>query len=367
MPASDILKSIWEQQLAKEYDHLIWLHKIRGLHRPPIVVVEVDSFWGQWDAVERRLKISKKLIRNYSWDIVINILKHEVAHQMVSDLYDNNDVAHGTFFQVCCERIGLPNEFRKSSLNFSDPLVANKNLYNTDDADLVILKKVEKLMSLAQSSNEHEAMAAMEKVFELFQKYNLDRVEKKTKSNYVCLIINKKLQKISACQSHITYILREFYFVEVIFSFLYDALDNKVYKTIEVFGTKENVQMAEYVYYFLENKIESLWLEYSKTKKLTAKYKRSYILGLLIGFKDKLKKIKIQKTSASERSLVCIEKDEMLNEYIAQKYPRLRKTRSTGSGIFGSIFEQGKTDGTKIVLNKGINKSSSAESVLRLM
>jgi hypothetical protein len=208
-------------------------------------------------------------------------------------------------------------------------------------------------------------MAAMEKVFELFQKHNLERVEKKKTCDYTCLVINKKSQKISAYQSHITYILKEFYFVEVIFSFLYDAFDNKVYKTIEILGAKENVQMAEYVYYFLEHKIENLWLEYAKTKVLTAKYKRSYLLGLLIGFKEKLKKIKVQKISAHERSLVCIDKDEMLNDFIAQKYPRLRKSRSSGSGIYGSIFEQGKSDGTKIVLNKGINQSGSG--VLRLL
>jgi hypothetical protein len=359
MSASEILESIWEQQLAKEYDNLIWLHKVKNLHRPPILVIDVESFWGQWDSVERRIKMSKKLIAMHSWDVVINVLKHEIAHQMVSDLYQSNEVAHGNYFQICCERVGLPQEFRRSSLNLSEPLIADKVSSVTEEADLAILKRVEKLMSLAQSTNEHEAMSAMEKVFELFQKYNLDRVEKKKKSDYVCAIINKKSQKITACQSHITYILREFYFVEVIFSFLYDAFDNKVYKTIEIFGTKENVRMAEYVYHFLENKIEILWLDYAKTKILTAKYRRSYLLGLLIGFKGKLKNIKDQKTSSHERSLVCIDKDEMLSEYIAQKYPRLKKSKGSGSGIYGSVFEQGKTDGTKINLNKGIDRSSS--------
>jgi hypothetical protein len=358
MVERELLKSVWEQQLAKEYDQLVWLFKLKNLRRPPIVIADVDSFWGQWDAIERRIKISKRLIVTYSWDIVINVLKHEMAHQLVSDFYDIDDVAHGNYFKLCCEAIGLPNEFRTSTLNLTEIMEARKdNNWGTESSPEVnILKRVEKLMSLAQSNNEHEAMAAMEKVFELFQKYNLERVGKKIEANYISVLINKKAQKISAVQSHITYILREFYFVEIIFGFLYDAADNRVYKTIEIFGTLENVKMAEYVYHFLENKIEDLWIDFSLIKKLSPKYKRSYLLGLLIGFKNKLKEIKEVKTSIRERSLVCVDQDEKLNEFISLKYPRLRKSRSSGSGIFGSIFEEGRTDGNKIILNKGLEK-----------
>ncbi len=388
----------WSKQLSKEYDGIAWEYRLK-LIRPPIEILAVESYWGQWDPFNRLIKISAKLIENNSWDVVKKILKHEMAHQIVSDLFRAEQEGHGPLFRKACELIGLESDFQGSQTdlphkirnwkddlaNFGDqnPIVGRKSEPQTEETK--ILNRVQKLMALAQSSNENEALASMEKVQELFEKYNLKRIinrrtfsgassKEELNEENVYTIIELKSKKLEAYQSHIGAILQEFYFVKIVYASLYYPIQNETYKTLEILGAKENVQMAEYVYFFLKEQIYALWKDYSKRLDYGAKFKRSYLVGLLQGFQSRLRAMKehrerthLKETSfssseKSNRSLMILENDKELSKFVSSRFPRLRSTSTSRSGIYGSVYESGKSDGKQIVIHKGVNSGSNGHS-----
>ncbi len=158
------------------------------------------------------------------------------------------------------------------------------------------MAKVEKLLALSQSSNEHEAALAMQKANDLIEKYHIQELGFDQEYRYGFGIIDRKRKRIESYQRRICTILHDFFFVRVVLSSLYDPLCNDTYKTIELLGTKENVAIAEYCYHFLENRLASLWsLNRKRFKGTTRTEKNSYYLGLLRGFYQKLQEQKRRK------------------------------------------------------------------------
>ena len=55
--------------------------------------------------------------------------------------------------------------------------------------------------------------------------------------------------------------------IKVIYSSTYNARKLKIEKTLELSGSRANVELAEYVYWFLYNNIHLLWKNYSLSLK----------------------------------------------------------------------------------------------------
>jgi hypothetical protein len=372
--ATNVQMLLWEQQLIKDYDFINWAYKLK-LTRPVLRVITSRSYLGQWDPLLRELKISSKLILENSWTIVREILKHEIAHQLVTDRLKIED-GHGPHFKRFCAELGLDPRFWRSQgeINFAEVHFETLKDWHGDDASSEserLLQRVERLLSLAQSCNENEALSAMEKVNELFEKYNLElRAEKTRLRHFHFLIIDLKSQKTNAIYPVIISILMEHYFVDVIMTETYQALTNQPSKSLEIFGTLENLKMAEYVFHFLVQKTEELWRANSKTTGFSAKHKRSFQLGLLHGFNEKLrtsKRLRHEKVdNAVTKSLLLIKQDPELQDFMASRHPRTCKKSQSSKRVYTSAFSAGHSEGRSIVLNKGIEKSASGLAKLFL-
>ncbi len=352
------LRRAWLSQLQLEHEDVCWNYKVQ-LFRPSMEISDSRTEWGVWDANFRTLKISSHLIREHSWDIVLQVLKHEMAHQMVTDIYRVND-GHGEYFRAACERLGVSHEFRGAKGNLRRPLADFRKQEPASEGSRM-LEKVRKLLSLAQSQNENEAFLAMRKANELIEKYNIDRMEQNRASGYVYAVIHHKKKRIENYQRRICDILRDHFFVHVVYSRLFDAADCQSYKTIELLGTSENVVIAEYVYYFLMNQMEMLWKIHSRTNG-RSRNKRSYRLGLLRGLHDKLdaeareRKACYGEERALEKSmsaLIC-GRDRHLETYKRMRFPRLVNLYHQSATVDMDTFEAGMNDGKKLKIYKGI-------------
>jgi hypothetical protein len=295
--------------------------------------------------------------------VTVNVFKHEMAHQIVTDLFHGAD-GHGPRFEKACNMIGVPHDFRgargdlpRKVLNFREKEI--------DSESVRILEKVRKLLSLARSRNEHEAFLSMKKANELIEKYNIGRIEQDKASQCVYAIISHKKKRIQNYQRRICLILMEHFFVDVVYSCLYDATDCQTYKTIELLGTVENVRMAEYVYYFLLNQMEVLWkIHRGKTAGRAARNKRSYRLGVLKGFHDKLDRQARERShrhdlrndsTKSVSALICTQ-DRELHAFMKMRYPRLSKYRSRGMRVDYRMFQAGLNDGKRLNIYRGIQQ-----------
>ena len=357
-------------QLYIEFDRICFQYKI-NLKKPLIVIDDLKSSWGHWDPIRKIITLSSQLVKDYSWDIVIGILKHEIAHLIVTEVFFASDI-HGESFKKACDLIGVPKEYCKANLSLENKLIHWKQEENQND-DITILRKVEKLLSLAQSANEHEALLAMEKVQDLYAKYNIKRLQEGTESQFYSLVINFKKKTTPSTFLHIASLIQGHYFVNVIFSELYDPLCDESHKTIEILGTRHNVLMAEFVFYFLKERIDTLWVNYQKEKFIQGRYKLSYQKGILVGFQSKLNNIKKErekniinnnmKEVESIHSLIKIE-DTKLNEFTKKMFPRLCKKDSSSSRVYSEHYDEGKTEGKKITLNKPMSTSKKQNEFL---
>lgn len=367
------LHKIWALRLAKEYENICFQYRVK-LKMPLIVVENLKNSWGLWDALGRKISISYELILNHSWENVICVLKHEMAHQITQEIFQSQD-NHGPDFLKSCERIGLPKSFCKASISLQESFAHWKD-ENHEQEDVAILRKIEKLLNLAQSANENEAVLAMENVQNLYEKYHIKKILEQSHQDYFSLVFNLKKRKVPSSYSLISYILQQHFFVKSIFSELYDPFLDEVHKTIEVFGSRHNVLMAEYVFHFLRDRIDLLWKQYQKSKKLPVRYKMSYQQGILEGFLKKLDALKEAKQNRQSQSVsshsshmpVCaqwIKQDEInLDAFVQKKYPRLSQ-RGNSSRVYSDHFDKGIQAGHQLNLNKPVHSKSSDQKLLR--
>ena len=357
---------IWTQRLIEEYRQLQFSYNLR-IRIPIIRISTLSSVWGSWDPVTRTIHISQKLIEQYPWETVLEIFKHEIAHQLVTEVYQEVEI-HGSFFKKACEQLGVAPWACRAETN---SLPVEKSLsptpFTTEEKRL--LERAEKLLSLATSDNEHEAISAMQKVQELYAKYNLKRLTENKDSHWGYLIIKLGKKRVERYQSLIASILSDHFFVEVIHTSNFDAKACSDYKALELLGTRENVLMAEYVFHFLEQQLSGLWLNYQEKKRLGLATRNSFYLGVLEGFREKLKlserKIDFECPDFTPSALsLAVRKDEQLTQLVRNRYPKLNRL-SGGRRLHDSeAYSAGKKEGRSLVIRKGISKSDGNQKKL---
>lgn len=365
MPKNDQSRSDlqrrWVEQLYIEYETIQYQYRLRT-KTPLICLNELKLQLGSWDSLIQQISISTYLIENYSWNVVVEVLKHEMAHQIVSECYRSKDL-HGQDFRRACQSIGVEEWAQSARIDLEGIIVQWKDSAPTDE-QLRLLRRTEKLLALATSTNEHEALLAMQKVREIYENYNISQFSQHQRGDFVALVINHKKKKASVHQSKIASILNRHFFTRIIFSSEYCAKENETHKTMEILGTRENVLMAEYVYWFLNNNLKILWSRFQKTAAAHGIVsKNNFYLGVLCGFDEQLSQrpsgsnaSPSMAPSTTDRREIMKIADTALAGYVTQRHPRLR-SRSWGQGKRdSSAFNQGRSQGKELRLNPGIHQ-----------
>jgi len=356
----------WLYQLQSEFKLVCSWYKI-SLAVPAFRISDSRLTLGSWSPDTRTISISSILIHEYSWDTVINVLKHEMAHQYVHEsLGRGMEQPHGPAFIESCEKLGVSYPYNAATGD-SPKIFTDTNQHCSDSEYNNKLNKVRKMLSLAGSANKHEAVAAMSKANSFIRKYNLERLDKVEPSWYSYEIKNTGKKRLGIIERRIASLLMDYFYVDIVYSELFDAEKAVFHKTIELLGSMENVSFASHVYDFLRQRVEFLWKNYKKAFHSPGKLRKTFILGLLQGFRQKLEKEE-KKQSISARisadignyktiSSLVIAKDPGLSEFIAKRFPRLRKVQYGKSGIYCSnTYSAGKTEGKKITIHKAVKR-----------
>lgn len=362
---ADEVSRLWVAQLYKEHQEISWYHRV-SLKPVVIQITEMNSRWGQWDPFFRTITLSARLIREHSWDVVLEILKHEMAHQYVTEcLKVVGDTAHGDAFKQACRALGVSSWAARASGYIPETIpTLRERVLSRDDARL--LERVEKLLSLAQSSNEHESLLAMERVREIYAKHNLEKIKHSIFDDSMdSLFLTKKKKKTEPTEAKILSILNDHFRVKVIHTHLYDARTCQRYKAAEILGRRENILMAEFVYHFLSQQCDTLWLMHKRLTRCQGTLRRSYQLGVLSGFDEKLSKSEAvdERVAANAglnhlevKALQKIEKSQIA-DFVELRYPRLSKKSWGGARVDSGTFASGQSAGRSLNLNRPITSS----------
>src|SRR6266581_4577094 len=79
----DILR-VWTDRLYREYEDILYQFNVR-LPKVLIRIEPLSSDWGHWDPETRAITLAQRLIQNHSWDVVLEVLRHEIAHQLADE------------------------------------------------------------------------------------------------------------------------------------------------------------------------------------------------------------------------------------------------------------------------------------------
>ena len=351
----------WAKQLQMEHGRICY-HQRVSLPTPVVSIVAGKTRLGYWTPDIQTISISRHLIENNPWETVLEIFKHEMAHQYVSKYFDNAD-CHGKGFKTACELLGVHPAFAKSGCHQKEHLAAFMG--TLPEKAQTLLRRVEKLLALGQSSVEPEARAASRKANYLLNKYNLDRIARDdtdcSDTRYLYLRTRKK--RMETIEKLILNFLEDYYFVNCVVAAIYDAKTDEEYKAGVLIGRKEALVVAEYVYRFLLNTSNALWKDFRKTHSGQRTGKVAFDSGFMKGIRSNHEMMFREQEHASihgDTSLpiaavkaLRIKCRTENNFEKTRLFPRLRKDR-TCFRMDKNAFLQGMEQGKKTHINRPI-------------
>ena len=298
--------------------------------------------------------------------MVTEVLRHEMAHQIVSEIFGSTE-AHGLLFKKACKMLGANPLVHRAGVSLED---LRRHLSNeSNPLEEKMLRRAKKLLALADSSNEFEAALALEKAKKLAQQYHLDHHLSGEPGSYISVMICHKKKKVELWTSLLACLLTDHFKVKVVHTSLYDAQDLTTYKSFEVMGLRHHVKIAEYIYWFVCNNIKGLWNDFSsRSGKRGIRNRNQFFQGLIAGLSEQLSRLQSEKkeppaSSARAKGMILIEANRLAG-FVRERYPRLR-SGSVKSGIWDrDSYEAGKNSGHKLNLYGGISqKNGSIQSL----
>jgi hypothetical protein len=315
-----------------------------ALRAPAFELGDAAGRLGRWAGASRSLELSRTLLVAHGWGVLVEVLKHEMAHQYADEVLGVRDEGpHGpTFRRVCAER-GI------------DPRAAGAPREGSDAAKEHVLERVAKLLALAESQNEHEAQAAMSAAQRLMLKHNIESLTREARSSYDFRHLGAPSGRIGESQRLLAAILADHFFVEVIWVPVWRPLDGKRGSVLEVCGSPENLELAAYVHAFVNHTGERLFREYRAVDtRRNARERERFLAGLMAGFREKLETER--KRSRSEG--LIWRGDGALHDFFRARHPHIRMTRhATHSGT--EAYARGREAGKRLVVHRGVKAGAS--------
>lgn len=358
-------RRVWQKKLLNEYGkQRIMVEAELGtlLEYPTFKVLPLDRLWGQWSPAERTITLNEDLFKHYPWDAVIHVLKHEMAHQVVTEILDMDvyGVSHGEAWELACAALRVE---PKRCVSYSFLQEYETSVYDK------MTSKIEKLLALGESSFEEEAQSAIAKAYELMERYKIKLAKKKRKGKvWISRPVGILFKKMPSYVWELTRMMSDYYNVRCIQCHHYDNEDghNGSYRYIEMFGEPHNLDVAEYVFHFLLVESEYRWKKFYKSEEYMSGVhgKVAWINEFMRGFGHKLAEQKRvifeaqlkedkenseahskeeEKTEAYQTCTSLIyQYDKVLEERYKENYPNMRScktgggSRRSGNGGFGA-------------------------------
>ncbi len=342
-PISDDQRLSALRALRKEWLKVNWSVFGQAMQPPALELSSGERTLGRYSAQHGSLALSERLVFEQPWHVVVEVLKHEMAHQYVHQvLRITDESAHGHAFSDVCRRFSI--DATASGLPPSP---------SDDDDEARLRARIAHLLALADSPNQHEAEAAMRAARRLMLKHNVE--SRGRRRDYVWKTLGEPTGRVQAPERFIAAILTKHFFVEVIWVPVYDALEQRSKTVLEVSGTASNVALAEYVHAFLRETAERLWRAHKQRTGLRLdRDRRGYLAGVMLGFDEKLS---AEAAECKAAGLVWVA-DADLDAYFRGRHPRTTSTRF-GGGRVTEAHVHGREAGRDIVLHRPVASGPS--------
>jgi hypothetical protein len=342
------------RELLAQYALLANAYFRNTLRLPQMVLVDSRARLGRWIEATRTVEVSRPLVLEQPWGIVVEVLKHEMAHQYVSEILDERDEpAHGPRFRALCERLGI--DAKAAGMPY-----AKNDVTGVDPHRGKVAERIARLLALAESPNAHEAEAAMAAAQKLLLKHNIELRETRATQGYTWKHLGTPTGRTTEAQRVLSMLLCKHFFVEAIWVPVYRPLEGKRGSVLEVVGTPENLEIAEYVHGYLVETAERLWREHKDEHGIRSdRERRTFLAGVMTGMRDKLAR---EAKRSAEAGLVWIA-DGDLEAQFRRRHPHVRHVRYAGQQRT-EAYAHGREAGQKIVIHRGMKDRPTERGLL---
>ena len=343
--------------------------------------------WGEWNPSTRTISLCEDLFLRFEWGAVEHVLRHEMAHQIITEVWDFDYCGHvhGAAFVRACKL-----------LNISSERCTPETLLMgfTGDDKLPIVDKVRKLLVKGNDSaaTDGESKVFLKKAHELMAHHSIDmQIICGEDRLFIPRPVGPLYKHYPSWESHLSKLVEEYYGVERIIMPVY--IDGIRYQHMTFFGTPSQLDVAEYIYNAILNIGEILYRQFLSKRKAehqvmindwyadcqkkneqrrldpTARVyfnnkpkqrkasKGAFMGGLIRGYKDVLAKKhqevleRIEREEGESKSLLLLD-DPMLNEAYHKQYPNIRTFSTNGS--YGAGHSEGLTAGRNMRIRTGV-------------
>jgi hypothetical protein len=338
-------------ELREQYRLLSRAYFKGSLHLPQIELVPSRARLGRWVEATRTIELSRPLVISEPWGVVVEVLKHEMAHQYVSEILgEREETAHGPRFRAVCDRLGIDGSAAGVPAATATP----------DPEQRKIGDRIARLLALAESPNVHEAEAAMAAAQRLLLKHNIELRDARTAQGYVWKHLGTPTGRTTEAERVLSLLLGKHFFVEAIWIPVYRPREGKRGSVLEICGTPENVEIAEYVHGYLVTTAERLWREHKARLGIRGdRDRRTFLAGVMTGMSDKL----AREAKQSEKAGLVWVADGDLTKYFRKRHPYVRHVRYAGQRR-SEAYAHGREAGQKIVIHKGMRENAAERGLL---
>lgn len=349
---SAALETALLRELVSEWERISYQHFGGRLRRPVFALMDSDRRLGEWNGRRRTLSVSRQLVLTHPWGQVLEVLKHEVAHQFVEEVMGISDeTAHGPAFTNLCRKLGF--DARATGL-------PGPSLDAASDQGPPVLRRIARLLALAESPNRHEAESAMAAAQRLMLRHNIDSLAATRAEGFAFRHLGLPRGRIDGHEYVLASILNDHFFVQTIWVRGFIVAEGRGGNLLEVVGTPSNLEVASYVHGFLLATGERLWRAHKQAEGIRGdRDRRRYLLGVMMGFAEKLR---VGQAEQRREGLIYVG-DPLLSSFYDQRYPRRRKT---GGVVLprSESYERGQRAGRDIVLHRPVHGAESRGRLL---
>lgn len=309
---------------------------------PSFMLTDMNYRAADWNSADRLIRFSRSFIETHPWLTVLEVLKHEMAHQYVSDVLGIDDeTAHGPAFLMVCDRYVI--DGRASGI------------VRRSEEEEHTIDRIKKLLSLGASPNENEAKAALAKAQGLLDQYDL--TEGDLRSSDPDESGAAHLGEVTLCGKPEDYrlivsnILSGHFRVRTIWVGTMDSDGCRGFQ-LEVFGRRSDLAIAEHVHDFLHAEALRLWEQIDSSG--GRRNKLDFLEGIMRGFLEGLDADKEARTAAgavTAPGLVHVLRQ--LDDLFERRHPRMSRLRGSRRQR-GEMYDQGVSAGRNIKMAKPI-------------
>ena len=322
----------------------------RFIRRPLFAIKNFQTRWGNWSPQKREIALSWRLVLNYPWDSVRDVLLHEMAHQIAQELFGSStQTPHGPAFKQACELLRIHTAASADYQPLQDRFVQKQS--KPDDKRM---RQIKKLLALAESKNRFEADAAMTKAHELIARYNIRIRRQGEKRHFFSIFIGSPALRHPREDYHLANLLQDYYFVSGIWVSAYVVKKGKMGRVLEVSGTVPNLKIAEYVHHFIVDFIDAKWRKYNQAKRLNRFRKTDFAVGVIEGFRGKLASNVVKKNVKKDIFALIQNEDLQLEKYLKFRYPHTVSVKKRAHQQDDRVIHDGKKIGKKLVIARAI-------------